>query len=247
MASDAASLQQESRALDLLLERLTAEPGLRATPGCLVLASSAGAIYARSRADFISEASPIAPGSAYADHKLEHEAKLRRVVEAQPRWTALLARYSTLYGPGQSRDKAQGLITQFARRIVANEVVHVYVPLDTIRDYLFVDDAAVRTLAAVGDLRTRPGEVVTKIIAAEQATTIAQLIGVFRRVSRRPVRLVTSVNKLSPLYTRCIRFRSDEPAGQPHAASRSLHIGIHQVLEAERVASFRVQAPAGAR
>ena len=76
----------------------------------------------------------IAPGSAYADHKLDHEAKVRRVVEAQPGWAALLARYSTLYGPGQSRDKAQGLISQFARRIVANEVVHVYVPLDHIAD-----------------------------------------------------------------------------------------------------------------
>ena len=244
MSSDATSLTLESRALDLLLERLVAEPALRATPGCLVLASSAGAIYARSRADFISEGSAIAPGSAYADHKLDHEAKVRGVVEAQPGWTALLARYSTLYGPGQSRDKAQGLISQFARRIVANEVVHVYVPLDTIRDYIFVDDAAARTLAAVDDLRGRAGDVVTKIIAAEQATSIAQLVGVFRRVSRRPVRLVTSVNKLSPLYARCIRFRSDEPVGQPHATSRSLHIGIHQVLEAERVAAFRGQLAA---
>jgi hypothetical protein len=82
-----------------------------------------------------------------------------------------------------------------------------------------------------------------KIVAAEQATSIAQLVGVFRRVSRRPVRLVTSVNNLSPLYVRCIRFRSEERAGQPHATCRSLHIGVHQVLEAERVAAVRGPAP----
>jgi UDP-glucose 4-epimerase len=245
MSSDAASLSLESRALDLLLERLMAEPALRATPGCLVLASSAGAIYGQSREDFVREASAVAPGTAYAAHKLEQEAKVRRVVEGQSGWTALLARYSTLYGPGQSRDKAQGLISQLARRIVANEVVHIYVPLDTIRDYIFVDDAADRTLAAVHDLRDRAGEVVMKIIAAEQATSIAQLVGVFRRVSRRPVRLVTSVNNLSPLYVRCIRFRSEEPAGRSHGTCLSLHIGIHQVLEAERVAAARGQLPAG--
>lgn len=246
MASGPASLDLESRALDLLLERLMAEPALRAAPGCLVLASSAGAIYGQSREDFIHEASAVAPGTAYAAHKLAQEAKLRRTVEAQPGWTVLLARYSTLYGPGQSRDKAQGLITQLARRIVANEVVHIYVPLDTIRDYIFVDDAADRTLAAVEDLRGRAGEVVLKIVAAEQSTSIAQLVGVFRRVSRRPVRLVTSVNSLSPLYVRCIRFRSEEPVGRPRASCRSLHIGIHQVLEAERAAAFRALRPAGA-
>lgn len=239
MSSDEASLELESRALDLLLERLAAEPVLRGAPGCLVLASSAGAIYGQSREDCISEASDAAPGTGYAAHKLKQEMKLRRVIESQPGWTALLARYSTLYGPGQSRDKAQGLISQVARRIVANDVVHIYVPLDTIRDYIFVDDAASRTLATLHDLRGRRGEVIMKIIAAEQPTSIAQLLGVFRRVSRRPVRLVTSVNNLSPLYLRCIRFRSEEPAGQPHRNGRTLHTGIHQVLEAERAAAFR--------
>lgn len=246
MSSDAASLELESRALDLLLERLMAAPVLRATQGCLVLASSAGAIYGQSREDHIGESSPLAPGTPYATHKLLQEAKLRRAVLAQPGWTVMLARFSTLYGPGQSRDKAQGLITQLARRIVGNQVVHIYVPLDTIRDYIFVDDAADRTLDAARDLRNRAGEVVVKIIAAEQATSIAQLVGVFRRVSRRPVRLVTSVNSLSPLYVRCIRFRSDEPIGHPHAACCSLHIGIHKVLEAERIAAFRGEAAFGA-
>ncbi len=245
MSSDATSLEIESRALDLLLERLMAEPALRAAPGCLVLASSAGAIYGQSREDFIGETSAVTPGTAYAAHKLRQEAKVRAAVAAKPGWTALLARYSTLFGPGQSREKAQGLITQMARRIVGNEVVHIYVPLDTIRDYIFVDDAADRTVDAVRDVRERAGAVVMKIIAAEQATSIAQLVGVFRRVSRRPVRLVTSVNSLSPLYMRSICFRSEEPAGRPHSISRSLHIGIHQVLEAERVAAFRAELGAG--
>lgn len=238
MSSDAAVLGTESQAVELLFERLAAEPVFRRVPGSFVLASSAGALYGQSRDETVSESSAVAPGTAYARHKLQQEARFRRMVDGQPGWSALIARYSTLYGVGQSRDKAQGLISQLARRIVANEVIHIYVPLDTIRDYIFADDAAERTLTAMRGLQGRAGECVVKIIAAEQSTSIAQLVGLFKRVSRRPVRLVTSVNSLSPLYVRCIRFRSEEPIGQPHGSGRSLQIGIHQVLEAERVAAF---------
>jgi UDP-glucose 4-epimerase len=194
-------------------------------------------LYAQSRVDRVSERTPLAINTAYAVHKLEQEGRLREAVAAQPGWSGLIARYSTLYGPGQARGKAQGLISQLARRIVANEVIHIYVPLDTLRDYIFSDDAAQRSLAALQDCPA--GNTTLKIIATEHSTSIAQLVGTFRRVSRRPVRLVTSVNQLSPLYLRCIRFRSEEPSGMPHAIGRSLHIGIHQVLEAERQAALR--------
>ena len=243
MSSDAATLGTEAQAVELLFERFAAEPVFRQLPGSFVLASSAGALYGQSRDETVSESSAVAPGSAYAEHKLRQEAMFRTMVDGWPGWSALIARYSTLYGVGQARDKAQGLITQLARRIVANQVIHIYVPLDTIRDYIFADDAADRTLDAMQGLQGRSGESVLKIIAAEQATSIAQLVGLFKRVSRRPVRLVTSVNSLSPLYVRCIRFRSEEPVGQPHASGRTLQIGIHQVLEAERVAAFHGQSP----
>lgn len=238
MSSDAASLQAEAQALDMLLTAVDCERTLQALPGALVLASSAGAIYAQSRDELVSEASAVEPSTAYAVHKLSLEARLSQVINGHRNWSALIARYSTLYGLGQARDKPQGLISQLARRIVANEVIHIYVPLDTIRDYLFADDAAARTQAAVRDLYARPGQTVLKIIAAEQSTSIAQLVGLFKRVSRRPVRLVTSVNGLSPLYQRCLRFCSTEPLGQPHLTARRLEVGIHQVLEAERLAAF---------
>jgi UDP-glucose 4-epimerase len=241
MSSAPEVLGLELAALSALLAALAAQPALRGRPGRVMLASSAGALYAQTRADCVSEHTPLAANTAYAAHKLAQEALLREALASQPGWAGLIARYSTLYGPGQARGKAQGLISQVARRIVANQVIHIYVPLDTLRDYLFSDDAAERTLATLADCPA--GATTLKIIATEHSTSIAQLIGIFRRVSRRPVRLVTSVNQLSPLYLRAIRFRSVEPAGSPHASGRSLHIGIHQVLEAERQAAFQSPTP----
>lgn len=240
MGSAPADLATEEYALSVLLDGLRAHPQLRACPGAIVFASSAGALYGGAGAACYGESSAVTPSTAYAEHKLRQEQLVRALPAAAPAISALIVRYSTLYGAGQARHKAQGLITQIARRIVANEPSHVYVPLDTIRDYLHADDAARLTLATVRDSRTRAGTTL-KIIAAERATSIAQLIGVFRRVAGRAPRLVTSTNSLSAKYTRCVQFISEETAGKPHAPCRTLVEGIHQVLEAERANRTRSQ------
>jgi UDP-glucose 4-epimerase len=234
MGSASADLATEEHTLAVLLDGLCAHPALRACPGALVFASSAGALYGGARAACYSERSEVTPTTAYAEHKLRQEALVCALAEGAPTISALIVRYSTLYGTGQAREKAQGLITQIARRIVANEPSHIYVPLDTIRDYLHADDAARMTLATLRDIRSHGCKTTIKIIAAERATSIAQLIGVFRRVAGRTPRLVTSANSLSSKYMRCVQFISDEPAGKPHAPGRTLVEGIHQVLEAER-------------
>src|SRR5204863_492752 len=63
----------------------------------------------------------------------------------------------------------------------------VYVPLDTIRDYLFVDDCAdmiCDALAGAAD-SAEPAIPLVKILAAHQGVTIGTLLGEFRRVFKR--------------------------------------------------------------
>jgi UDP-glucose 4-epimerase len=217
-----------------MLSALKDAPALRNIPGSFVFASSAGALYGGSPAACYSESSPVSSTTPYAAHKLRQEQLVHAFVADRPGTSGLILRYSTLYGPGQARNKPQGLITQLARRTIANEPSNIFVPLDTIRDYLHADDAAERTLATLRDVRQRHGRATIKIIASERATSIASLIGVFRRVSDRMPRIVTSSNSMSHLYMRCVQFSSEEPAGKPHAPGRTLLVGIHQILEAER-------------
>jgi len=230
MSSSEAELALETRVLSLLLSLVQSEPRLIVTPGAVAFASSAGAIYAGSPDYIIDENTAPAATTAYAREKLRQEEIVRSFARANSRTGALLARLSTLYGPGQSLGKQQGLIAHIARCILRNQPVQIYVPFDTIRDYIASDDAAV---AMVGALRTasESPQVLTRIIASEKPTAIAEIIATFKRIARRAPRIITSTSRLSGIYPRRAVFRS--VANAPLTRT-SLLVGIARVIEAER-------------
>ena len=236
LSSTAESFVPETHALTLLLQLLQADPRLMATPGAIAFASSAGAIYAGSAEEIITENTAPAPTTAYAREKRRQEDLVRTFVCANSRATALIARISTLYGPSQATSKKQGLMTHIARCILRNQPIQIYVPYDTIRDYLTADDAATRMIGAVRGTREQPRAAI-QIIASENPVTIAEIISIFRRISRRKPRVVTSASKLSALYARRVQFRSI--VAPPPAPPRTLVVGIAQLLTAERAVFVR--------
>lgn len=235
MGSAEESLEPEVRALALLVRLIESNDVLLAMPGALVLSSSAGAIYASSKDEVITENSVPAPNSAYARAKLRQEDLLRDFGAAHPQICVLLARISTLYGAGQAIGKAQGLLTHMARSIVRNRPVGIYVPIDTIRDYISVDDAASEIIGTLREPGFWPG-VLLKIVASGRPTTIAEIISIFKRISRKPPKITTGASKVSSLYQRKIQFRSVVGNGRRLSQVRSLGVGIHQILSAERAA-----------
>lgn len=235
MGSAEESLEPEIRALALLTRLIESNGTLISMPGALVLSSSAGAIYASSKDEIITENSLPAPNSAYARAKLRQEDILRSFGAAHPQVSVLLARISTLYGAGQAVGKAQGLLTHMARSIVRNRPVGIYVPIDTIRDYISVDDAAVEIIGTLREPDLWPG-VLLKIVASGRPTTIAEIISIFKRISRKPPKITTGVSKASSLYQRKIQFQSVVGNERRMLQVRSLGVGIHQVLSAERAA-----------
>lgn len=234
MSSPASTLAPETNTLSVLMRLIERQPQLTATKGNFVLASSAGAIYAGSVDNVISENTPPAPTTEYAYEKLKQEDLLRLFTLANGRVTGLIMRISTLYGPGHSSQKRQGLITHIARCIIRNQPIQIYVPLDTIRDYITADDAAAKIIATAHTTTTRPGNY-TKIIASEKPTTIAEIVSYFKKISRRNPRLITSSNKLSNIYSRRMQFRSLALRVHSSVLVTSLPVGIAQVLAAERV------------
>ena len=251
MASSPETLAPETRALSLLLQRLESESRFKAVPGSVALASTAGAIYAGSADEIITENTAPAPTTAYAHAKLEQEALLRCFADSHDHASVLIARISTLYGPGQAAGKKQGLMTYLARSILRNHPVQIYVPYDTIRDYITTDDAAAAMVAAARDTgggaeRDSAGNTVhetsgtpravTKIIASERPATIAEIVSIFRRLARRAPRIATSANRLSAVYARRVQFRSIVSVGPVATPTTTLAIGIAQLMAAERVA-----------
>ena len=232
MSSSADSVAQETRALSLLLGLLESEVRLAAKPGVMLFASSAGSIYAGSSDDVITEASAPAPTTAYANEKIKQEELVRSFVLANPSTAAVIARISTLYGPGQAAGKRQGLLGHIARSILQNRPVHIYVPYDTIRDYIDADDAAE---IMVNSLRTssRGSRVLIKIVASECPVTIAEIIGIFKRVARRTPKIVRVSNKMSSLYSRRVQFRSTVLLDGVNICPKRLPIGISRLMMAE--------------
>ena len=238
MGSSVADLAPETRALSLLLQFLAGEPRLMAASGTVALASTAGAIYAGATDEVITEDTVPAPTTDYARAKLSQEALLRGFAEGHARVAVLMARISTLYGGGQAAGKKQGLMSHLARSILRNQAVQIYVPYDTIRDYITADDAAAAMVAASrrggGDAR-----VLVKIVASERPATIAEIVSIFRRLARRAPRIATRASPLAGLYARRVQFRSIVLISRPRVPPTTLAVGIAQLMAAERLALMR--------
>lgn len=177
--------------------------------GRLFVASSAGGLYAGAADPPFTERTEPAPISAYGRTKLATELQFARLAEASG-CRVLVGRMSNLYGPGQNLAKAQGLISQLCRSHLTGQPCGVYVSLDTMRDYLFVDDAA----GMVGEGLDRldevvgPGGTMTKILASQRSASIAALVGEARRIFRHRPPLLLGASPHAAGQSRDLRFRS---------------------------------------
>lgn len=184
-STSAAVLEQEVETFQRFLAAIGELPVDVRERGSVYLASSVGGAYAGNPHPPFTEQSATAPLSDYGRAKLRMEEGVR-ALSADAGVRSLVARITNLYGPGQDLAKGQGLISVIARAYLTRVPVSIFVPLDTIRDYLFVDDCARVSLAAMRRLaEAAPGTSVTKILGAANAVSIGALLGEFSRVRRR--------------------------------------------------------------
>ena len=227
MSSSKESLEREMEIIALFLRFLKKNISPESS-GAIFFSSSAGAIYTRHSKDLITENSPPSPNSHYGNEKILHERLFCDFSKATPNVSLLIGRLSTLYGVGQSHTKSQGLISALARNIIHKKPTHIYVPLDTIRDYLFCDDAAQEITSFLANLED--GGIQSKIFAAEKCTTISEIISVFSKISKIKPRIITSLSQNSQLYSPQTRFKSIY--AQEHEKT-PLYIGIAKVFASE--------------
>jgi nucleoside-diphosphate-sugar epimerase len=247
VGTSAADLEFETAALRLFLDRLGAEPRLEDLRGRIFLASSAGGVYAGSAGRPLTEDTPPRPISDYGRAKLAQEETLVAWARGRPRVSTLVGRLANLYGPGQRLDKPQGLISHMSRCLIFGVPVHVYVPLDTIRDYLYAADAGRRVVAGLERLaREGPGgRHATKIYASERETSVAGLIGVFRRLAKRQLRVVSGLHPVGTQQPARLQFRSTFWRDEAVSARTQLLEGVGRVHR-HQLALFqagRLEAP----
>lgn len=177
------------------------------SPGFLFLTSSAGGVYAGASGPPFNENSPVAPIAPYGFAKLAMERALLDFSE-RTSMPVLVGRLSNLYGVGQSLTKQQGLISHLLLGGIERRPVSIFVPLDTIRDYLYVEDAAEMILDAADEVRRLGARSIVKIFASHQAMTIAAVIGQINASTGSKPPIVLGASSLARQQGRDIRLRS---------------------------------------
>jgi UDP-glucose 4-epimerase len=205
----------------------------RRVPGMVFLASSAGGLYGQGPDSPATERSPCVPISDYGREKQRQEDQLSRWAH-ECQVSCMIGRISNLYGPGQNLRKQQGLISHLLRGMILGQPVHVYVPMDTLRDYFHAQDCAAAILRATRRLNREavaagaPLEV-TKIFASEQPRSISSLIGIVSRVTRRRPLLIHASRPLAQQQARCLWFRSEVRREDTLPLTIDLPVGVSQV------------------
>ena len=151
----------------------------------IFFASSVGGAYAGSTSPPFNESTRPAPLSPYGEAKLRMESSLTAATE-RAGWRAFIGRITNVYGAGQDLRKAQGLISALVRSNLTGQPLSLYVPLDTLRDYVYEDDcAAVIDRGMIRVASERPGTTVIKIIGTMRAVSIGALLSELTRLRRR--------------------------------------------------------------
>lgn len=233
LAAETAILQHALDRLGTHLHRLR-QRGVAPGPGWVFLASSAGGVYGRCPDSPATESSICLPVSDYGRAKLAQEGLLSSWAETHE-VSSLAGRISNLYGPGQNLDKPQGLVTHLVRSLVLRRPVHLFVPLDTLRDYFHVHDCAAAITHAVSRLlqeltaARRPRSLV-KIFAAEQPASISALIGIIARVTgQRPLVIHTAPRAVTEQQPWRLTFRSTVRREESRQANIGMPVGVSQV------------------
>lgn len=189
------------------LARLTRAGGLDAAQGVVFLASSAGALYAGAGPAPFSEDDEPSPLAPYGFSKLALEARLRRFVE-ETGIPGVAGRLTNLYGPGQNLRKPQGLVSQLCRAHFTGAPIGIYVPMDTLRDYLFVDDAAALVVELLDRAATALPGLTVKILGSQGSVSVAALLMQAQCVFRRPLRVLHGASSQAAQQARDLRVRS---------------------------------------
>lgn len=144
------NLDGETAQAELRTAAIVLEAAARARVGRVVVVSSGGTIYGAPMAQgVLTEADHTAPQSRYGVIKLQIE-EMARGMDRMGHAACVVARLSNPYGPGQVNRRGQGLVATVAARAQAGLPIEIWGDGTTVRDYLFIADAARGLLAAGG-------------------------------------------------------------------------------------------------
>lgn len=189
IASSEEECRQEVDAFRSLLDALAMSR--RPERHTVVLASSIGGLFAGSPTGVvIDERTEVRPTSAYGRAKLLQEELLRDLC-ARTGVRSVLARIATAYGPGQDRDKPQGLVSALIAALRDRRPLRIFVPLDTRRSFLWAEDVGLILAWLATNDPPEAGDARVRMVAGSRSASLIELLAIVHRVTgRRPPVLI---------------------------------------------------------
>ena len=173
-------------------------------PGTVFITSSAGGVYSGSVGAPFDASSEPRPLGTYGVLKLDQErVAIQRLGSS---CQVIIGRVSNLYGPGQDLTKLQGLISRLALAAVTRVPITMFVSLDTLRDYLYVDDAAVMIHMWLTRSTELDGEPLTVVIAAGQSVSLGHVISTMQDVTRTRIPVAYGAHASASAQSRDLRL-----------------------------------------
>lgn len=196
--------------------------------GALFVASSAGGVYAGCTEPPFTEHTEPVPLSTYGSLKLDQERIAAQAMRG--RCPVVIGRISNLYGPGQNLRKLQGLVSRLALSAVTKQPVTMFVSLDTIRDYIDVDDAATVVLHWLAKaVREQPEAPQIKVIASGQPVSLGALIHLTQDISRTRFPVAIGNHSSATAQARDLRLTPSEDGHVAPLIRTTLPAGIKRV------------------
>ena len=173
--------------------------------GRFLLASSAGGIYAGSvNPPFHSESQEV-PLGVYGHLKREQEIFVAETLTDT--MNVVIARLANLYGAGQDLAKLQGLISRLALASITKETLTMFVPQDTLRDYIYVDDAAGLTLHWLS-VASEPLQ--TRVLATGKAASLGSIITAMKSITRTHIPIAFGLHPSAAFQAQDLRLIPDQ-------------------------------------
>jgi UDP-glucose 4-epimerase len=228
VASADSALKAETNLIESFL--MTVRNRHPAGRGAFFLASSAGGVYAGSSDPPFSESTTPQPLSTYGEAKLGEEGLATRILTG--RVPLLVGRLSNLFGPGQNLAKPQGLVSQLCFAAAKRQPLNLFVPMETLRDYLYVDDAAamIRSLIAAA-VRAQPDKPVLRNLSSQRPVSVAAVLRTVQQVARRSVRVGLGTTPSSRYQVRDLRVVTRFPNDFRDLTITPFPVGVKRVYD----------------
>lgn len=204
-ATTSSSAQETARELRVFTAFIDAISGvLPLGNGTVFITSSAGGVYGgSSNPPFDDRTEPI-PLGTYGKLKIDQEQVA--IERLSGSCQVIIGRVSNLYGPGQDLTKLQGLISRLALASITRVPITMFVSLDTLRDYLYVDDAAAMICMWLERSASLDASPHTVVIAAGQSVSLGHVIATMQDVTRTRIPVAYGAHASASAQSRDLRL-----------------------------------------